>query len=68
MGQLIKELDKIPFLSDKLIVELNDVMSGNEKIIHFHYNNIRYEMTLSDYLTLLSGVIVAKKSLDRIKK
>lgn len=67
MGQIIKKLKKIHTL-ENVDVELNDTIYGNEKIIHFHTKNIRYEMSLSDYLTILSGVIIAEKNLSEIKK
>jgi hypothetical protein len=67
MGQVIKNLKKLPFM-DSVKVELNDTIYGNEKIIHFHYKDIRYEMSLSDYLTILSGVRVSEINLKELKK
>lgn len=67
MGQVIKILKKLPFM-DSIKVELNDTIYGNEKIIHFHYKDIRYEMSLSDYLTILSGVRVSEINLKELKK
>lgn len=67
MGQVIKILKKLPFM-DSVKVELNDTIYGNEKIIHFHYKDIRYEMSLSDYLTILSGVRVSEINLKELKK
>ena len=67
MGQVIKELKKLPFLNSTKI-ELNDTIYGNEKIIHFHYNGIRYEMSISDYLTILSGIRLSVKNLVELKK
>ena len=68
MGQIIKELTTISFTKEDVVTELNDTIYGDEKIIHFHLNDIRYEMSLSDYLTMLSGILVAKKSLEVLKK
>lgn len=67
MGQVIKNLKKLSFM-DSVKVELNDTIYGDEKIIHFHYKNIRYEMSLSDYLTILSGVRVSVMNLEELKK
>ena len=67
MGQLIKHLKKPVFFDESLEIELNDTIYGDEKIIHFHYNGIRYEMSLSDYLTILSGIIVSEKNLEELK-
>lgn len=67
MGQIIKILKTVPFLN-RVSIELNDTIYGNEKIIHFHVNNIRYEMSLSDYLTLLAGVRIGEKNLKELKK
>ena len=68
MGQLIKTLKKLPFLEKDVYIELNEAIYGNERIIHFHYKNIRYEMTEYDYLTILSGILVEKKNLEIMKK
>lgn len=68
MGQLIKKIENIDSKIDNLTTELNGPIYGDENIIHFHYKNIRFEMFLSDYLTLLSGVIIAKESLEKLKQ
>ena len=68
MGQIIKKLETINDLGKGVETELNDAIYGNERIIHFHFKNMRYEMSLSDYLTVLSGIIVAEKSLEILKK
>ena len=68
MGQIIKKLKTLPFFDESVEIELNDTIYGDEKIVHFHYKGIRYEMSLSDYLTILSGVIVGEKSLEELKK
>lgn len=67
MGQIIKNLRSIPFFDEPVEIELNDTIYGNEKIIHFHYKSMRYEMSESDYLTILSGVIVGEKNLEELK-
>lgn len=67
VGQIIKTLKEIPFL-ESVEIELNDTIYGNEKIIHFHYHNIRYEMSLSDYLTILSGIRLSEIILTELKK
>ena len=67
MGQVIKKLRKLPFFDEEIEIELNDTIYGGEQIIHFHYKNMRYEMSLSDYLTILSGVIVANINLEILK-
>ena len=67
MGQLIKKLQPLPFLDGETYIELNDTIYGDEKIIHFHYKNIRYEISESDYLMILAGIIVANKSLEKLK-
>lgn len=67
MGQIIKNLETASQFGDNVKTELNDTIYGKERIIHFHFAHMRYEMTLSDYLTVLSGVIVAKKSLEILK-
>lgn len=67
MGQVIKNLKSISFL-ESVSVELNDTIYGEEKIVHFHYDNIRYEMSLSDYLTILAGVRLSCMNLEELKK
>ncbi len=67
MGQVIKKLKSIPYLNSTT-VELNDTIYGNEQIIHFHYKGIRYEMSISDYLTILSGIRLSAKNLVELKK
>lgn len=69
MGQVIKNLNGLPFFEKgQVIIELNDTIHGNEKIIHFHYKDIRYEMSESDYLTILAGVYLSNINLERLKK
>lgn len=67
MGQLIKTLHNLP-QEEGLVTELNGPIYGDEDIIHFHYKQIRFEMSLTDYLAILSGLIVAEKSLEELKK
>ena len=67
MGQVIKNLKNIAFM-DSVKIELNDTIYGSEKIIHFHYKDVRYEMSLSDYLTILSGIRFSEMNLKEFKK
>ena len=66
MGQVIKELKGLPFLNTTTI-EKNDTIYGNEEIVHFHHEGVRYEMSLSDYLTILAGIRISAKNLEAIK-
>lgn len=67
MGQVIKKLKSLPIFEGKVEIELNDTIYGDEKIIHFHYKGVRYEMSQSDYLTILAGIRVDRISLEVLK-